>query len=156
MTVTTYPDEHTTVVEEYTVTSITANELTANRKITFTVNGAVVDSDEETFRFTKVTADYSAAILGTWQGHCTSAGSVFDDGQEHRWQYNADGNFVYYVKDGDNWVPSANDAKALTAAQVVLDAKTSKPEGTIILYFAPSTKIGEPDAQKVILKTWNF
>lgn len=51
---------------------------------------------------------------------------------------------------------SANDAKALTAAQVVLDAKTSKPEGTIILYFAPSTKIGEPDAQKVILKTWNF
>ena len=108
VTVTTYPDEHTTVVEEYTVTSITANELTANRKITFTVNGAVVDSDEETFRFTKVTADYSAAILGTWQGHCTSAGSVFDDGQEHRWQYNADGNFVYYVKDGDNWVPSAN------------------------------------------------
>lgn len=51
---------------------------------------------------------------------------------------------------------SANDAKALTAAQVVLDAKSSKPEGTIILYFAPSTKIGEPDAQKVILKTWNF
>jgi hypothetical protein len=51
---------------------------------------------------------------------------------------------------------SANDAKALTAAQVVLDAKTSKPEGTIILYFAPSTKIGEPDAQIVILKTWNF
>ena len=105
---TSYPDEHTTVVEEYTVTSITANEFTANRKITFTVNGAVVDSDEETFRFTKVTADYSADIIGTWQGHCTSTGSVFDDGQEHRWQYNADGNFVYYVKDGDNWVPSAN------------------------------------------------
>ena len=108
MTLTNHPDEHTTVVVEYTVTSITANEFTANRKITFTVNGAVVDSDEETFRFTKVTADYSTAILGTWQGHCTSAGSVFDDGQEHRWQYNADGNFVYYVKDGDNWVPSAN------------------------------------------------
>ena len=28
----------------------------------------------------------------------------FDDGQEHRWQYNADGTYVYYVKDGDNWV----------------------------------------------------
>ena len=108
VTITSHPDEHTTTVEEHTITAINGNEFTANRKITFTVNGAVVDSDEETFRFTKVTADYRAAIIGTWQGHCTSAGSVFDDGQEHRWQYNADGNFVYYVKDGDNWVPSAN------------------------------------------------
>lgn len=33
---------------------------------------------------------------------------MFDDGQEHRWQYNADGTYIYYVKDGDNWVPSAN------------------------------------------------
>jgi len=51
---------------------------------------------------------------------------------------------------------SANDSKALNAAQAVVDSKTSKPEGKIILYFAPSTKIGEPDAEKVILKTWNF
>ncbi len=51
---------------------------------------------------------------------------------------------------------SANDSKAINAAQAVVDSKSTKPEGTIILYFAPSTKIGEPDAQKVILKTWNF
>ena len=50
----------------------------------------------------------------------------------------------------------ANDSKALNAAQAVVDAKASKPKGTIILYFAPSTKIGEPDAEKVILKSWNF
>ena len=108
MTLTNHPSEHQTGVEEFTVTAINDHEFTANRKLTVTVDGNVAVSIEEAVRLVKVTADYSAAILGTWQGHCTSAGSVFDDGQEHRWQYNADGNFVYYVKDGDNWVPSAN------------------------------------------------
>jgi hypothetical protein len=70
-----------------------------------TVDGNVVHSDEHIFHFTKLVTDYKADIVGTWEGHCTSAGSVFDDGQEHRWQYNADGTYVYYVKDGDNWVP---------------------------------------------------
>ena len=51
---------------------------------------------------------------------------------------------------------SANDSKAINAAQAVVDSKSTKPEGTIILYFAPSTKIGVPDGQQVILKTWNF
>ena len=108
MTLTNHPSEHQTGVEEFTVTAINDHEFTANRKLTVTVDGNVAVSIEEAVRLVKVTADYSAAILGTWQGHCTSEGSVFDDGQEHRWQYNADGNFVYYVKDGDNWVPSAN------------------------------------------------
>ena len=58
--------------------------------------------------FEKATVDYSEAIIGTWEGHCTSEGSVFDDGQKHRWQYKADGTYVYYVKDGDNWVPGDN------------------------------------------------
>ena len=59
-------------------------------------------------RYARVTADYTAAILGTWEGSCTSEGSVFDDGQVHRWAYKEDGTFVYYVKDGDKWVPSQN------------------------------------------------
>lgn len=105
MTLTIHTDEHTTVVEEFTVTAISGTEFTANRKITRTNDGNVVLTLEDTVRFVKVTADYSATILGTWQGHCTSEGSVFDDGQEHRWQYNADGTYVYYAKDGDNWVP---------------------------------------------------
>ena len=58
--------------------------------------------------FEKATVDNSEAIIGTWEGHCTSEGSVFDDGQKHRWQYKADGTYVYYVKDGDNWVPGDN------------------------------------------------
>ncbi len=101
-------DEHTTSVHNYTITAIDANEFTASDIVTITIDGNVILTAENLFRFTKVTADYSAAIVGTWQGRCTSEGSVFDDGQEHRWQYKADGTYVYYVKDGDNWVPSEN------------------------------------------------
>ena len=105
VTVTSHSDEYTTAVEEYTITSIDEKKITANRKITVTVDGNVTRSAEDFFCLTKVTADFSADIIGTWEGRCTSEGSVFDDGQEHRWQYNADGTYVYYVKDGDNWVP---------------------------------------------------
>ena len=52
--------------------------------------------------------DYSKDILGIWEGRCTSEGSAFDDGQDHRWEYKADGSYVYYVKEGDKWVPSAD------------------------------------------------
>ena len=105
VTLTSHSDEHTTRVNEYIITDINGIEFTANVKLTKIVDGNVVLTRNNTTRLTKVTADYSAAIVGTWQGRCTSEGSVFDDGQEHRWQYKADGTYVYYVKSGDNWVP---------------------------------------------------
>ena len=108
VTVTFHRNEHHTGVHEYIITEINDNEFTANHKVTSTVDGNVVHIIEDVVRYTKVTADFREAIVGTWEGRCTSAGSVFDDGQEHRWQYNADGTYVYYVKDGDNWVPSEN------------------------------------------------
>jgi len=109
VTLTGHPDEHQTVVYDYDVTAINGNEFSASLKMTVTRDGNVVVSREGTVRYTKVTADYSADIIGTWEGRCTSEGSVFDDGQEHRWQYNADGTYVYYVKDGDSWVPYATN-----------------------------------------------
>ena len=108
VTLTFHPFEYQTGVVEYTVNAINNSELIANRKLTVTVNGKVVISEDQLVRYEKVTADYREAIVGTWEGRCTSEGSVFDDGQEHRWQYKADGTYVYYVKDGDNWVPSEN------------------------------------------------
>ena len=105
VTLTMHPDEHTTMVEEFNVTAINDAEFTAILKVTMMVDGTVKRSTENNIRLTKVTADYRTAIVGTWEGRCTSENSVFDDGQEHRWQYNADGTYVYYVKDGDNWVP---------------------------------------------------
>ena len=57
-------------------------------------------------RLVKLNVDYREAVLGTWEGHVTnSEGSVYDDGETHRWEYKADGTYVYYEKDGDDWVP---------------------------------------------------
>ena len=108
VTVTFHRNEHHTGVHEYIITEINDNEFTANHKVTSTVDGNVVHIIEDVVRYTKVTADFREAIVGTWEGRCTSEGSEFDDGQEHRWEYKADGTYVYYVKDGDNWVPSEN------------------------------------------------
>ena len=91
VTLTMHSDEHTTSVEEYIITNINDSELTANHKVTITVDGNATYSAEDVLRLTKITADYKQDILGTWEGHCTSAGSVFDDGKEHRWKYKADG-----------------------------------------------------------------
>jgi len=94
------------LVEEYDISYISSTEMRCDYKHTTFVNGnPVTVAVENGVRFVKTTADYRAAIVGTWQGRCTSEGSVFDDGQEHRWQYRADGTYVYYVKDGDSWVP---------------------------------------------------
>ena len=108
VTLTMHPKEGETMVEEYTVTAINGNEFTANHQITVTAGSNVVFHIEDAVRYVKV-SDYSAAILGTWQGHCTSEGSVFDDGQEHRWEYRADGTYVYYRQDGTAWVPYGDD-----------------------------------------------
>ena len=98
-------NEHLTVVDDMKITSITDSDTWGDLNISWIVDGTVIKTVEESIRTVKVTADYRADIVGTWQGHCTSEGSVFDDGQEHRWQYKADGTYVYYVKSGDSWVP---------------------------------------------------
>ena len=100
-------EDHATVFE-FVITAISDTEFTANRKLIRLEDGVVTRTSEAFYRYVKVSADYSAAIVGTWEGRCTSAGSVFDDGKEHRWSYNADGSYVYLIKDGDAWVPSDN------------------------------------------------
>ena len=46
LTITTHPDEHTTVME-YTITAINGSELTANQKFTAMVDGEVGESELE-------------------------------------------------------------------------------------------------------------
>jgi uncharacterized protein YacL (UPF0231 family) len=105
-TLTSHPDENTTITEVFNVTDINDKDFTAYYEISIMVNGKEEFARKEVLRLKKVTDDYKDAVIGTWEGRCTSEGSVFDDGQEHRWEYKADGTYVYYVKDGDNWVPS--------------------------------------------------
>ena len=106
MTISTAADDESVIVDEYTITDINENEFTASRKGTSTLEGSEPDVMESVVTFIKVNDDFSDDIIGTWEGHCTSEGSAFDDGQDHRWEYKEDGTYVYYVKDGDKWVPS--------------------------------------------------
>ena len=107
--VTAQADENKTVVHDFIITDITDKQFSAKHEVTHTIDDNVVLSIVDEVRYVKQTADYTAAILGTWQGHCTSEGSVFDDGQEHRWEYRADGSYVYYRQDGTAWVPYGDD-----------------------------------------------
>ena len=54
--------------------------------------------------YERITKDYQQDILGTWEGMVTSAEDEHTDGQLHRWEYKADGTYVYYDKGGAEWV----------------------------------------------------
>ncbi len=106
ITITNKTGEQMTTAIEFIVTAINKYEFFAKRKMTVMVYDKVVFSLDDTVRYAKVNVDYSEAILGTWEGKVTSSeGSEFDDGETHRWEYKADGTYVYYEKDGDDWVP---------------------------------------------------
>ena len=92
-------------VRAYTITDISENEFTANLVVTRSQDGGIVVARENVFTFVRINDDFSSDIIGTWEGSCTSEGSVFDDGQPHRWEFHDDGTFIYYDQDGDSWVP---------------------------------------------------
>ena len=107
ITITNKTGEQMTTAIEFIVTAINKYEFFAKRKMTVMVYDKVVFSLDDTVRYAKVNVDYSEAILGTWEGKVTSSeGSEFDDGETHRWEYKADGTYVYYEKDGDDWLVS--------------------------------------------------
>lgn len=111
MTLTMHLDEHTTMVDEFNLTAINDTEFTGHLKVTIMVDGIVKRTTESTIRLTKVTEDFSKAILGTWEGKVASEeGSMYDDGKLHRWDYKADGTFVFYSQDEySNWQVSKDE-----------------------------------------------
>ena len=62
-------------------------------------------------RYDRIIADYSQDILGTWEGKVTSSEDEHTDGELHRWEYKADGTYVYYSKENDEW-KAGNDVMA--------------------------------------------
>ena len=113
VTISGHPDEHTTVVEEYTVTAINDNEFTAILNATVTIDGTVVTSGEgSSFRFVKVTDDYSADIIGYWIGRMTSAESDYGDIDTHGWDFSGDGTFVYLTANAFNEMIESEDEYA--------------------------------------------
>ena len=95
VTVTNHIDDHTTAVEEYTVTAIDGSEFTARLKVSATVDGTVVMNEEHIMRYAKVTADYSAAILGLWECQGITGGETNND-DNARLEFLADGTYRFY------------------------------------------------------------
>ena len=102
-------DEHTASIFELIIAEMSADRMECilihseiNEK------GEMVTSPAFFITYEKVDKDYSADIVGMWEGQATSDEGTYGDGKQHRWEYKADGTFVYYVKDGDDWVPSTN------------------------------------------------
>ena len=61
-------------------------------------------------RWVRVAYDYSSDIIGMWEGRSTgSETQEFDDGENHRWEFLADGNFRYYQKVDGSWQLSGDE-----------------------------------------------
>ncbi len=111
VTMTGHPNEHITIIIEMNIHSITTAEMEVTYKHITMRDGEIVSSTNPIeMRYEKVTTDYSDAVLGKWEGHVTSEqGSEFDDGEDHQWEYLADGTFRYYSQDGNGtWVTNPN------------------------------------------------
>ena len=105
---TSHPDEHTTIVEELTITAISGNVFTADFKITSTVDGNQVLNEEHTVRFVKVTDDYSTAILGLWECQELTGIETYNDANA-RLEFFADGTYNYWRKnDNGEWEAVTN------------------------------------------------
>lgn len=103
-------DEHRKIILELIITSINNKEMQTNWSIIRMIDDDVDGAGMGTMGFTKVTRDYSEAILGTWEGHETSSKGSEYDKKESRWTFKNDGTYVYYsLNDADEWVPSEDD-----------------------------------------------
>lgn len=104
-------DEHTTHELGVTITSITDKDMLLSSDWKVYVDGQSIHQEiygQE--RWVRVTSNYKDAIIGTWEGRSTSAENTeFDDGENHRWEYMADGTFHYYVKVDGQWQMSNDD-----------------------------------------------
>ena len=95
MTLTMKPDEHTTLVEEYDITSINDIEINANLKMTTSFDGKQSLGTSMPVRLTKQTADYSEAVLGLWECQGITGGETNND-DNARLEFLADGTYRFY------------------------------------------------------------
>ena len=112
VTLTAFENEHTkhvTVVDIYSITDKDMR-LKSDWKA-YTDDKMVINEVWDNERYIRINNDFENDIIGTWEGKVTSAEDEHTDGELHRWEYKADGTYVYYNKVGDEWVNS-NDVLA--------------------------------------------
>ena len=96
----------TSFTADIEITDINDRETQSKTDYTVYHNGDTMYTSKGATLWTKVDKDYSTDILGVWEGRVTNTeGSEYDDGELHRWEYLADGSYIYYHLDADsNWL----------------------------------------------------
>ena len=125
--------QYSKVVSEFSVSAINDKEFTAIQKLTVIVDGNVQEAYELPVRYVKVDVDYSADIIGMWEGYSTGAeGSEFDDGENHRWEYLTDGNTNYFHKVNGQWQMSDDEyGKFFVAGNLLCTRWKNNGEGQV-------------------------
>ena len=87
------------------ILSISDTDMLVSSDWNLYVNGISVQHEDYGIeRYVRITSDYKDAIIGMWEGVSTDAeDSEFDDGENHRWEYLADGTFNYFNKVNGQW-----------------------------------------------------
>ena len=112
VTLTAFENEHTKHVTVADIHSITDKDmrLKSDWKV-YTDDKMVINEVWDNEHYIRINKDFENDIIGTWEGKVTSAEDEHTDGELHRWEYKADGTYVYYNKVGDEWVNN-NDVLA--------------------------------------------
>ena len=112
VTLTAFENEYTKHITVTDIYSITDKDMRLKSDWKVYINGEkVIDEVYDNEHYVRITNDFEDDIIGTWEGKVTSSEDDHTDGELHRWEYKADGTYVYYNKIGDEWVKS-NDALA--------------------------------------------
>ena len=107
VTLTAFENEHTkhiTVTEIYSITD--KDMMLKSDWKAYTDGEMVINEVYDNERYIRINNNFEEAIVGTWEGKATSAEDEHTDGELHRWEYKADGTYIYYNKVGDEWVNS--------------------------------------------------
>ena len=112
VTLTAFENEHTKHVTVADIYSITDKDMRMKSDWkAYTDDKMVINEVWDNERYIRINNDFENDIIGTWEGKVTSAEDEHTDGELHRWEYKADGTYVYYNKVGDEWVNN-NDVLA--------------------------------------------
>ncbi len=112
VTLTAFENEHTKHITVSDIYSISDMDMFLKSDWKVFVDGEMVINEVyNKERYIRIDKDFEKDVIGVWEGKVTSTEDEHTDGQLHRWEYKADGTYVYYNKVDDEWVKS-NDALA--------------------------------------------
>lgn len=80
-----------------TVNSITDNEMRLTTEWTLTEGTTVLLHEFYNERWVRVTDDFEQSVIGTWEAQVQNG----DNPQTWRWEFKADGTYVFSLKNGD-------------------------------------------------------